>query len=48
MTEIRERAVAFVVARLSSSRLPAKQLRHIGPKSIIEWIMDALADCETR
>jgi spore coat polysaccharide biosynthesis protein SpsF len=46
MTESRERAVAFVVARLSSSRLPAKQLRHIGPKSILDWIMDALADCE--
>jgi spore coat polysaccharide biosynthesis protein SpsF len=46
MTERRERAVAFVVARLSSSRLPAKQLRHIGPKSMLDWIMGALADCE--
>ncbi|MCB1786250.1 MAG: hypothetical protein KDJ33_08370 [Gammaproteobacteria bacterium] len=46
MTAGREqRAVAFVVARLSSSRLPGKQLRRVGSKSIIEWIMHSLAAC---
>lgn len=45
MTELRERAVAFVVARLSSSRLPQKQLRQIGGKSILDWIMDELGAC---
>ncbi|MCB1772760.1 MAG: NTP transferase domain-containing protein [Gammaproteobacteria bacterium] len=45
MTRPRERAVAFVVARLSSSRLPNKQLQRIGGRSILEWIMDSLARC---
>lgn len=36
------KTVVFVVARLSSSRLPAKQLRHIGNKSILDWIVDEL------
>jgi spore coat polysaccharide biosynthesis protein SpsF len=34
----RERAVAFVVARLSSSRLEAKHLQQIGERRLIEWI----------
>jgi spore coat polysaccharide biosynthesis protein SpsF len=37
-----ERAVAFVVVRLSSSRFPAKQLRHIGNKPILNWTIDHL------
>lgn len=41
----KERAVAFVVARLSSSRLPAKQFKLIGDKSILSWIIDNLRAC---
>jgi spore coat polysaccharide biosynthesis protein SpsF len=37
--------VAFVVARLSSSRLPAKQLRPVGGKPIIDWIFQNLSQC---
>jgi spore coat polysaccharide biosynthesis protein SpsF len=46
VTDQREKAVAFVVARLSSSRLPSKQLRTIGGKPIIDRIMSSLAGCE--
>ena len=42
MTVQREKAVAFVVVRLTSSRLPAKQLRHIGGQTILERIMGTL------
>ncbi len=41
-----ERAVAFVVARLSSSRLPAKQFKLIGGKTILQWIIDNLRCCK--
>lgn len=41
-----ERAVAFVVARLSSSRLPNKQFRSIGEKTILEWIVGRLRNCK--
>lgn len=41
----REKAVAFVVARLSSSRLPAKQFRKIGEVTIIQRILDTLETC---
>jgi len=34
--------IAFVVVRLSSSRLPNKQLKKIGEKRIIDWIIDNL------
>ncbi|MCD6429742.1 MAG: NTP transferase domain-containing protein [Deltaproteobacteria bacterium] len=37
-----EKVVAFVVARLSSSRLPAKHFRTIGSKPLISWIIDQL------
>lgn len=47
MGESRERAVAFVVVRLSSSRLPAKQLREIGERSILDWIMSSLASARS-
>lgn len=40
-----EKTIAFVVARLSSSRLPAKHLRKIGPKRIIDWTLDGLRQC---
>lgn len=40
-----ERAVAFVVARLGSSRFPAKQFRKVGGKTILERIFDALSQC---
>lgn len=42
----REKAVAFIVARLSSSRLPAKHLRKIGDKMLIEWTLDGLSKSE--
>ncbi len=42
MTGQREKAVAFVVVRLNSSRLPAKQLRHIGGQTILERIVGTL------
>ncbi len=41
----REKAVAFIVARLSSSRLPAKQLKRIGDKPLLQWIIERLTDC---
>lgn len=41
----RERAVAFVVARLTSSRLPGKQLREIGGISILQRSLTELAAC---
>lgn len=36
------RTVAFVVARLTSSRLSEKQFRVIGKKTLIKWIIDNL------
>ncbi len=41
----REKAVAFIVARLGSSRLPAKQFRNIGDRTLIDWIFDELRKC---
>lgn len=38
----RENAVAFVVARLNSSRLEAKQFRTIGDRSLLDWIIERL------
>lgn len=38
----KEKVVAFVVARLSSSRLPAKHFRTIGSKPLISWIIEQL------
>lgn len=38
----RENIVAFVVVRLSSSRLPKKQLRNIGNKRLIDWTLESL------
>ena len=35
-----ENVVAFIVARLSSSRLPKKQLKNIGDKRIIDWTIE--------
>ena len=44
-TEPRERAVAFVVARLGSSRLASKQLRNIGDRLVLDWVVDRLRAC---
>ena len=41
-----ERTVAFIVVRLSSSRLPAKQLRTIGDRSLLNWILDRLSQSQ--
>jgi len=40
------RAVVFVVVRLSSSRLPGKQFRLIGDRSMLQWIVDHLRACK--
>lgn len=37
-----QKVVAFIVARLSSSRFPAKHLRAIGDKRIIDWTIEGL------
>lgn len=42
----KERSVAFVVARLSSSRLPAKHLRTIGDRPMLQWVVDRLRHCK--
>ncbi len=41
----RERAVAFVVARLGSKRLAAKHLRRIGDRTLLDWVVGRLAEC---
>jgi len=41
-----ERAVTFVVVRLRSSRLPGKQSRLIGDRSMLQWIVDHLRACK--
>jgi len=43
--EKKERAVAFIVARLNSSRLPMKQFRLIGDRPLLQWIIDSLNTC---
>lgn len=40
------KTVAFLAARLNSSRLPGKQFMHIGEKPIIEWIIKSLQLCD--
>lgn len=40
-----EKTVAFLVARLNSSRMPAKHFRRIGARTVIEWIVDQLKSC---
>lgn len=40
-----ERTVAFIVARLGSSRLPAKQFRKIGRTTLLDWLLDELMKC---
>ena len=37
---MKENVVAFIVARLSSSRLPKKQLKKIGSKRLIDWTIE--------
>ncbi len=46
MSGTTEKAVAFVVTRLSSSRLPRKQLRTIGDVAVLDRIMSELAEVE--
>jgi spore coat polysaccharide biosynthesis protein SpsF len=45
MNTEKEHTVAFVVARLTSSRFPRKQLRQIGEKTVLLWIIDSLKKC---
>ncbi len=40
-----EKTVAFIVARLGSSRMPGKHFRSIGDRSMIQWIIDQLKTC---
>jgi len=42
----KEKVVAFVVARLSSSRLPVKHFRTIGSKPLISWVIEQLRCCQ--
>jgi spore coat polysaccharide biosynthesis protein SpsF len=42
---IREKTVAFVPVRLTSSRLPAKHLKNIGDRTLIEWVLKRLKEC---
>ena len=42
---MREKAVAFIVVRLSSSRFPAKQFKKIGDRTILQWNMARLRSC---
>ena len=42
----KERAVAFIVARLSSSRLPSKHQRLIGDRSLLDWVVHRLRQSE--
>jgi spore coat polysaccharide biosynthesis protein SpsF len=42
---VSERAVAFVVVRLSSSRFRAKQLNTIGDRPLLRWVVDNLRKC---
>ncbi len=39
------RSLAFVVARLTSSRLPNKQFRRIGDRPLLEWTIEELRRC---
>lgn len=41
----KERCVAFVVARLSSSRLAAKHFQLIGDRPLLDWTIDGLKGC---
>ncbi len=43
---VREKAVAFIVVRLSSSRLPGKHFRTIGNKSLLSWLTGHLQSCQ--
>jgi spore coat polysaccharide biosynthesis protein SpsF len=44
-SQARTKSVAFVVARLTSSRLPSKQFRLIGDRPLIDWTIDELRRC---
>jgi len=39
------KTTAFLLARLSSSRMPSKHFRHIGPKTMLAWIVSRLRQC---
>ena len=41
-----EKTVAFIVARLSSSRMAGKHFCRIGNKAMILWIIDQLKTCK--
>ena len=41
-----ERAIAFIPVRLSSSRLPEKHFKKIGNKTILEWLIQNLRQCQ--
>jgi spore coat polysaccharide biosynthesis protein SpsF len=43
---MRDKTVAFVVVRLSSSRFRAKQCRLIGDRPLLRWITDRLKNCK--
>ena len=41
------KTVAFIPARLNSSRLPRKHLEDLGGKPMLQWTVDELAKCKT-
>lgn len=41
-----EKTVAFLVARVGSSRLPGKHFRSIGDRALIKWTIDQLRSCQ--
>ena len=41
-----ERVIAFIPVRLSSSRLPEKHFRKIGSKTVLEWLIHNLKQCQ--
>ncbi len=47
MTIENSKTVAFIVARLSSSRFPSKQLRTIGDRSLLAWCLDNLKKAQS-
>jgi 3-deoxy-manno-octulosonate cytidylyltransferase (CMP-KDO synthetase) len=47
MTEVRNRIVGVVPARLASTRLPRKMLRQIAGKPLLGWVVEAAQRCSS-
>ncbi len=42
-----DRTIGVIPARLASTRLPRKMLRHIAGKPLLGWVVDAARQCQT-